>query len=56
MNEILHQIGEYRDIEIEDDSTGYKRMAKCFEACEDQQNEVAATSSSRLPNRQTMLK
>ena len=56
MNEILHQIGEYRDIEVEDASTGYKRIAKCFEACEDQQNDVAATSSSRLPNRQTMLK
>ena len=55
MNEILDQIGEYREVEIEDENKGEKRMAKCLEACEDQQNEVAVTSS-RLPNRQTMLK
>ena len=56
MNKILDQIGEYREVEVEDkNSHGKKRMAKCLEACEDQQNEVAVTSS-RLPNRQTMLK
>ena len=55
MNTILDQIGEYREVEIEDPDTGSKRMAKCLEACEDQQNEVAITTS-RLPNRQTMLK
>ena len=55
MNKILDQIGEYREVEIEDTNTGSKRMAKCLEACKDQQNEVAVTTS-RLPNRQTMLK
>lgn len=55
MNKILDQIGEYREVEIEDAKTGTKRMAKCLEACEDQQNQVAVTTS-RLPNRQTMLK
>ena len=56
MNKILDQIGEYREVEIEDkDNGGVKRMAKCLEACQDQQNEVAVTTS-RLPNRQTMLK
>ena len=55
MNNILDQIGEYREVEVEKEANGEKYMAKCLEACEDQQNEVAVTSS-RLPNRQTMLK
>ena len=55
MNKILDQIGEYREVEMENDKKGEKTIAKCLEACEDQQNEVAVTSS-RLPNRQTMLK
>ena len=56
MNQIFDQIGEYREVEIEDKTNGgVKRMAKCLEACQDQQNEVAVTTS-RLPNRQTMLK
>ena len=55
MNRILDQLGEYREVEIEDVKGGSPRMAKCLEACEDQQNQVAVTTS-RLPNRQTMLK
>ena len=54
MNKILDQIGEYREVEVRD-KAGTTRMAKCLEACEDQQNHVAVTTS-RLPNRQTMLK
>ena len=54
MNKILDQIGQYREIEIEDVNGGSPRMATCLEACTDQQNEVAITTS-RLPNRQTML-
>ena len=55
MNEILDQIGEYREVEIGDVASGTNRTARCLEACEDQQNEVAVTTS-KLPNRQTMLK
>ena len=56
MNKILDQIGEFREVEVDEtESGGTKRMAKCLEACQDQQNEVAVTTS-RLPNRQTMLK
>ena len=56
MNKILDQIGEFREVEVDETETGgTKRMAKCLEACQDQQNEVAVTTS-RLPNRQTMLK
>ena len=54
MNKILDQIGQYREVEIEGGNGGSPRMAKCLEACTDQQNEVAITTS-RLPNRQTML-
>ena len=55
MNKIMDQIGEYREVEFTDVITGTKRTATCLEACEDQQNEVAITTS-KLPNRQTMLK
>ena len=55
MNEIFDQIGEYRDVEFKDVNNGQKRTVKCLEACEDQQNEVAVTTS-RLPNRQTLWK
>ena len=55
MNEILDQIGEYREVEIGNVTIGTNRTARCLEACEDQQNEVAVTTS-KLPNRQTMLK
>ena len=55
MNEIFDQIGEYREVEIGDVASGTNRTARCLEACEDQQNEVAVTTS-KLPNRQTMLK
>ena len=51
----MDQIGEYREVEVTDEVTGNKRNATCLEACEDQQNEVAITTS-KLPNRQTMLK
>lgn len=51
----MDQIGEYREVEVIDVITGTKSTAKCLEACEDQQNEVAITTS-KLPNRQTMLK
>ena len=54
MNDILDQLGEYREVEIGDASLGTNRTARCLEACEDQQNEVAVTTS-KLPNRQTML-
>ena len=55
MNQILDQIGEYREVEIQDVTSGEKRVVTCLEACKDQQNQVAVTMS-RLPNRQTMLK
>ena len=55
MNQIMDQIGEYTDVEFKDGNNGQKRTAKCLEACEDQQNQVTVTTS-RLPNRQTMLK
>ena len=51
----MDQIGEYREVEVVDSKTGKKGTARCLEACEDQQNEVAVTTS-KLPNRQTMLK
>ena len=53
MNRIMEQIGEYREIDIVD-KDGTVKTARCLEACEDQQNKVSITSS-RLPNRHTML-
>ena len=55
MNEIIDQIGEYREVEVDDAINGEIRVVECLEACEDQQNEVTVTAS-RIPNRQTMLK
>ena len=55
MNGILDQIGEYREVEVKDPNGKEGTwMAKCLQSCEDQQNQVAITTS-RLPNRQTML-
>ena len=52
-NEIFSKIGEFTEVEAvdDDDVTSTKT---CLAACEDQQNNVAMTTS-RIPNRQTLV-
>ena len=54
MNDILSKIGEYTEVENVDPESGEVKNMTCLAACEDQQNNVAMTTS-KFPNRQTLM-
>ena len=53
MNNIFSRIGEFTEIMLTDEN-GVQHKRTCLAACEDQQNNVAMTTS-RIPNRQTLV-